>query len=242
MSKNIDRKGTKCMYKYNQSEFKSMMDELMYDFKKSCRKSDAELDVAYKILNPFPVGGFIDSLVKMEKTYSTDLWEMKRKQIKCFISECDGYQLDDIVAYCRAKFFKEEVNRIIHSDSIADECNVFIYADGTILSPEWPYICAKVYVAIEWIDEGRTSYTRIFPAAAGFMSYKTKGSMEDDLKQKENMSTMEMRERLNVSRAEFSRKYNIPVRTLENWESGKSKCPDYVRQLLERAVLEDCEK
>lgn len=55
------------------------------------------------------------------------------------------------------------------------------------------------------------------------------------------MTIVEMRERLNVSRAEFSRKYNIPVRTLENWESGKSKCPDYVRQLLERAVLEDCE-
>lgn len=55
------------------------------------------------------------------------------------------------------------------------------------------------------------------------------------------MTIAEMRERLNVSRAEFSRRYNIPIRTLENWESEKSKCPDYVRQLLERAVLEDCE-
>ena len=55
------------------------------------------------------------------------------------------------------------------------------------------------------------------------------------------MTIVEMREQLNVSRAEFSRRYNIPIRTLENWESGKSKCPDYVRQLLERAVLEDYE-
>ncbi len=55
------------------------------------------------------------------------------------------------------------------------------------------------------------------------------------------MTISEMREHLKISRAEFSRRYNIPVRTLENWESGKSKCPDYVRQLLERAVLEDCE-
>lgn len=230
------------MYKYNQSEFESMMDELMYDFKKSCGKSDTELDVAYKILNPFPVGGFIDSLVKMEKTYSTDLWEIKRKQIKCFITECDGYEMDNIVAYCRAKFFKEEVNRIIYDNSIADECNVFIYADGTILSPEWPYICAKVYVSIEWIDEGRTNYTRIFPAAVGFLSYKTKGFENNNLELKGNMSIAEMREHLKISRAEFSRRYNIPIRTLENWESGKSKCPDYVRQLLERAVLEDCEK
>lgn len=53
------------------------------------------------------------------------------------------------------------------------------------------------------------------------------------------MTTKEMREYLNVSRAEFSRRYNIPVRTLENWESGKSQCPEYVRQLLERAVKED---
>ena len=124
------------------------------------------------------------------------------------------------MAYCRAKFFKEEVDRIIYDNSIAEECDVCVYADGTILSPEWPYLCAKVYVSIKWIDENKTTYTRIFPSAVGFMSYKTKGSMEDDLKQKENMST-------------------IPIRTLENWESGKSKCPDYVRQLLERAVLED---
>jgi DNA-binding transcriptional regulator YiaG len=55
------------------------------------------------------------------------------------------------------------------------------------------------------------------------------------------MNITEMRNYIGVSRAEFSRRYNIPIRTLESWESGKSKCPDYVRQLLERAVLEDCE-
>lgn len=229
------------MYKYTQTEFVAMMDELMDKFKKGCQKSDAELEAAYKILNPAPVGGFIDSLVKMDKYYGTDLWEIKRKQIKCFISKCDRYEMDDIVAYCRAKFFKNEINRIIYDKSIAEECDVCIFADSTILSPEWPYLCAKVYVSIKWIDENKTTYTRIFPSAVGFMSYKTKGSMEDDLKQKENMSTMEMREHLKISRAEFSRRYNIPIRTLENWESGKSKCPDYVKQLLERAVLEDCE-
>ena len=45
---------------------------------------------------------------------------------------------------------------------------------------------------------------------------------------------MEIREMLSESRAEFSRQYNIPVRTLENWESGKSSCPEYVRSLLEK--------
>ena len=38
---------------------------------------------------------------------------------------------------------------------------------------------------------------------------------------------------------EIREMYNIPVRTLENWESGKSSCPEYVRQLLEKAVRED---
>lgn len=53
------------------------------------------------------------------------------------------------------------------------------------------------------------------------------------------MTVSEMREYLNVSRAEFSRRYNIPVRTLEDWESEKRTPPEYVMSLLERAVLED---
>lgn len=55
----------------------------------------------------------------------------------------------------------------------------------------------------------------------------------------ENMEIAEMRKLLNVSRADFSRIYSIPVRTLEDWESHKRKCPEYVLNLLERAVKED---
>lgn len=230
------------MYKYTQAEFVTMMDELMDEFKKNCEKSDAELEIAYKILNPSPIGGFIDSLVKMDECFDTKLWEMKRKQIKSFISECDGYQMDDIVAYCRAKFFKEEVNRVISSNSIEDECDVCIYADGAIFGQHWPYICAKVYVSITWIDEDETSYTRVSPSAAGFMSYQIKGSLEEDITTRENMSISEMRQYLKISRAEFSRRYHIPLRTLENWESSTNQCPEYVLKLLERAVIEDANK
>lgn len=53
------------------------------------------------------------------------------------------------------------------------------------------------------------------------------------------MTISEMRELLNMSRAEFSRRYNIPLRSLENWESGVRTPPDYVVALLERVVLED---
>lgn len=54
------------------------------------------------------------------------------------------------------------------------------------------------------------------------------------------MTIKEIREKSGMSRAEFSRQYNIPVRTLEDWEYEKRKCPDYVENLLQRAVLEDC--
>ena len=53
------------------------------------------------------------------------------------------------------------------------------------------------------------------------------------------MTIREMREYLNLSRAAFSRIYKIPIRTLENWESGERTPPDYLLYLLERAVLED---
>lgn len=49
----------------------------------------------------------------------------------------------------------------------------------------------------------------------------------------------EIRKILGISRAAFSRKYNIPIRTLEDWDAGKKNPPEYVMDLLERAVRED---
>lgn len=53
------------------------------------------------------------------------------------------------------------------------------------------------------------------------------------------MTIKEIRDLLNVSRAEFSRRYGIPSRTLEDWEKGKRTPPPYVITLLERVVTED---
>ena len=44
---------------------------------------------------------------------------------------------------------------------------------------------------------------------------------------------------LGISRAEFSRRYHIPIRTLEEWEYGNRIPPQYVMELLERCVQED---
>lgn len=53
------------------------------------------------------------------------------------------------------------------------------------------------------------------------------------------MEIKEMRELLGISRAEFSRRYGVPLRTLEDWESGKRTPPPYVITLLERIIKED---
>ena len=53
------------------------------------------------------------------------------------------------------------------------------------------------------------------------------------------MNTTEIRAILGVSRAEFSRRYSIPIRTLEDWDAGKRTPPEWLLKLLERVVKED---
>ena len=53
------------------------------------------------------------------------------------------------------------------------------------------------------------------------------------------MRSKEIRALLGVSRAEFSRRYKIPIRTLEDWDAGKREAPEWVWELLERVVKED---
>ncbi len=54
--------------------------------------------------------------------------------------------------------------------------------------------------------------------------------------------SIRIRNLLGISRAEFSRRYGIPVRTLESWDWGDREAPEWAMKLLERAVLEDKEK
>lgn len=65
------------------------------------------------------------------------------------------------------------------------------------------------------------------------------GSDYDDLENFIKTSIRRIRTKRGVSRAEFSRLYKIPLRTLENWESGDRTPATYVIRLLERAVKED---
>ncbi len=42
----------------------------------------------------------------------------------------------------------------------------------------------------------------------------------------------ELRESVNMNRKEFSEHTGIPVRTLEDWEAGRRKPPEYIPRLI----------
>jgi DNA-binding transcriptional regulator YiaG len=41
-----------------------------------------------------------------------------------------------------------------------------------------------------------------------------------------------IRRKTGLSRTEFSQKYGIPLRTLEEWESGRRTPPEYIPRML----------
>lgn len=53
------------------------------------------------------------------------------------------------------------------------------------------------------------------------------------------MNIREMRMKLGDTQSEFAARYNIPFRTVQNWEAGVRKPPAYIVSLLEQQVKED---
>ena len=53
------------------------------------------------------------------------------------------------------------------------------------------------------------------------------------------MTIRELRNSLGDTQTDFSRRYHIPFRTIQNWEAGVNKPPAYVAELLENQVRED---
>lgn len=53
------------------------------------------------------------------------------------------------------------------------------------------------------------------------------------------MDIREMRMELGDTQTEFAERYQIPFRTIQNWETGVRRPPEYVMNLLERQVKED---
>ena len=46
------------------------------------------------------------------------------------------------------------------------------------------------------------------------------------------MNIREMRNQLGDTQSEFAARYNIPFRTVQNWETGLRKPPEYIIDLL----------
>ncbi|MBQ8952435.1 MAG: hypothetical protein IJ065_14975 [Eubacterium sp.] len=53
------------------------------------------------------------------------------------------------------------------------------------------------------------------------------------------MRSIDIRNILGISRAEFCRRYKIPPRTVQDWDLGKRQSPEWLMELLERVVIED---
>lgn len=53
------------------------------------------------------------------------------------------------------------------------------------------------------------------------------------------MNIKELRKLTGLNQTQFGEKYDIPMRTIQNWESGQRTPPTYVLNLLERAVKQD---
>ena len=56
-----------------------------------------------------------------------------------------------------------------------------------------------------------------------------------------NSDLKTIREKYGYSRAAFSRLFNIPIRSLEDWDAGRRKMPDYVKELICYALFDSNE-
>lgn len=51
-----------------------------------------------------------------------------------------------------------------------------------------------------------------------------------------HLSIRDIRTHTGLSQSDFGRRFLIPKHTIENWESGRRQCPDYLRLLLAEAT------
>lgn len=51
-----------------------------------------------------------------------------------------------------------------------------------------------------------------------------------------HLTICDIRQHTGLSQAKFATRFCIPRRSIEDWESGVRKCPDYLRLLLAQAV------
>ena len=53
------------------------------------------------------------------------------------------------------------------------------------------------------------------------------------------MTFKELRERSGMSRGQFAEYFDIPYRTIQNWELGLRECPEYLLKLMEYKLMNE---
>ena len=56
-----------------------------------------------------------------------------------------------------------------------------------------------------------------------------------------SMSIKELRTSAKMTQQEFAYYFNIPMRTIQNWEGGKRNCPKYLAELIEYKLRKEVE-
>lgn len=72
-----------------------------------------------------------------------------------------------------------------------------------------------------------------------FSEYLTEKAGENERIQNAAERIRNLRKLTGLSQTAFGKKYGIPMRTIQNWETGVNEAPGYVISLLERVVRED---
>lgn len=50
------------------------------------------------------------------------------------------------------------------------------------------------------------------------------------------MKIADVRKQLNMTQTEFGELFGIPLRTIQSWENGERKAPDYVFNMMEEIL------
>ena len=53
------------------------------------------------------------------------------------------------------------------------------------------------------------------------------------------MNSKELRQRSGMTQKTFSEYFNIPKRTIEDWDSERRKCPAYLLELMEYKLIKE---
>nr|DAH33352.1 MAG TPA: putative transcriptional regulator [Caudoviricetes sp.] len=91
---------------------------------------------------------------------------------------------------------------------------------------------AKQYNSLEWFvsERGWQEWMNLFDV-------DMIAKMLEIIYEYSRCTIKDIRNNLNISRASFSRKYGIPLRTIEDWDSERSKIPKYTAELIKYTLF-----